>query len=308
MTAGKNPDVLWLNGELVPWDEATIHMTFIGTGAVAVFEGTRGYWNQEQEQLYVFRLDRHLERLGESMKIMGMTTELTTEQMKRGEVEVLRAVGVREDSYIRPLAFFTEGREVGTGGGGDATVLIHTHPVDSILGTDTAMKVCVSSWTRISDNVMPARIKCLANYHNGGLAAAEAARNGYDWAILLTPQGKVSEAPGACLMMVRKGMVITPPITAGILESVTRQTLLEVIPEELGVAVCERDVDRTELYIADEVFLCGTGREVTPVTHVDKYPVGQGTIGPLTSKIAALFETIVRGTTEEHPQWRTPVW
>jgi branched-chain amino acid aminotransferase len=166
----------------------------------------------------------------------------------------------------------------------------------------------VSSWTRISDNVLSPRVKCLSNYQNSRLAAVEAKQNGYDQPILLNPQGKVTEGGASCLFIVRNGVAITPSASSGILESVTRATILRLCAETLGIPTEEREVDRTELYIAEEVFFCGTGAEVTPVGSVDGYTVGDGGVGPLTAKIESLFHDIVRGRHPVHTQWSIPVY
>jgi branched-chain amino acid aminotransferase len=171
-----------------------------------------------------------------------------------------------------------------------------------------ALNVCVSSWTRISDNVMPPRLKCFSNYHNGRLAAMDAVVAGYDWPIMLDDRGKVTEGPGACLLLVRSGKVIAPPVTSAILESVTRQTIFTLLDEVVGIPFEQREVDRTELYVAEEIFFVGTGWEIMPVASVDRLPVGSGRTGPITLKIADAYRGAVTGAEEGHPEWRTPVW
>jgi branched-chain amino acid aminotransferase len=165
----------------------------------------------------------------------------------------------------------------------------------------------VSSWRRISDDIMPPRVKNISNYRNGQLAAMEAQLDGYDQAILLNVQGKVAEAPGACLMLVRDGKLVTPDITQSILESITRDTLLRLARDELGLVIEERPVDRTELYVADEVFLCGTAAEITPIGEIDRYPIGDGHPGPVTRALERLYHDIVRGIDPRRAEWRTPV-
>jgi branched-chain amino acid aminotransferase len=293
----------------MPWEDATIHVTDLGWSTVgAVFEGIRAYWNEEQQELYVFRLREHMERLIESMKLVRLPLDYTVDELIDASLKLLRDNDTREDTYLRPLAYSagTSGKRLS-----DTSVelgmLINTNPMSSQLTSGATIDVKVSSWTRISDTVMPPRIKNISNYRNGQLATMEAKQDGYDNALLLSPQGKVSEAPGACVMMVRKGQLVTPPVTDGILESITRDAVLTMARESLGVTVVERSIDRTELYLADEVFLCGTAFEVTPVASVDRYQVGTGEIGELTGNLQRLYDDVLRGREDRYESWRTPV-
>lgn len=307
--AGNNPAYLWWNGEQVRWEDATIHVTGLAWSTVgAVFEGIRAYWNEDQEELYVFRLQEHLDRLMDSMRLVRLPSSYGTDDLREATLELLRDNGSREDTYIRPLAYSAEtsGKRL-SDTAATAALLINTNPMPSKLSSGDSIKVKVSSWTRISDNVMPPRIKNISNYRNGQLASMEAKADGYDGAILLSPQGKVSEAPGACVMIVRHGKLITPPVTDGILESITRDAVMIMARESLGIDVVERSLDRTELYLADEVFLCGTAFEVTPVVEVDRYQVGTGEIGGITGRLQALFEDVLRGKEDTYGSWRTPV-
>ncbi len=222
----------------------------------------------------------------------------------------MRANGERQDVYIRPLAFINEPGPIISAPRVYAipTIAIYTAHLPSKLKEEKLLSCCVSSWTRISDNVMPPRVKAAANYRNGRLSNIEAKLNGYDNPIILDYRGKVSESAGACLMIVRDGILITPPVTASILESVTRGVLIRLAREVLKLEVQEREMDRTELYIADEAFLCGTGAEVSPIGSVDKQVVNDGQIGPITRRIRALYHDIVRGIDARYPEWRTPVW
>ena len=306
----QHPAYLWWNGERRPWGEATVHVTELGWSTVnAVFEGIRGYWDERAEELYVFRLAEHLARFANSMKLVRYRAEYTSEQLTEAIVELLRANETREDTYIRPLAYTadTSNRrfsQVAT----EAAVLINTHPMGSHLLTGVAHTAKVSSWRRISEDVMPPRIKNLSNYRNSQLAAWEARLDGYDTALLLNAQGTVAEGPGACVMMVANGMLVTPSVTCSILESITRDALIVLAREVLGIPVVERQVDRTELYVADEIFTCGTAAEITPVISVDKYTVGDGGIGPVTRDLERAFLDVLRGTEERFAAWRTPVW
>jgi branched-chain amino acid aminotransferase len=188
-----------------------------------------------------------------------------------------------------------------------AELLINTHPMASHLQTGLTYNARVSSWTRISDNVMPPRVKNLSNYRNGQLALMEAKHDGYDTAFLLDHLGHVAEAPGACVMIVRDGKLITPDLGSSILESITRDALIVLARESLGLEVIERSVDRTELYLADEVFTCGTAAEITPVVSVDKYEIGNGAPGPITRRLEQVFSDVLYGRESRYAAWRTPV-
>jgi branched-chain amino acid aminotransferase len=304
-----NPTYLWWNGELVEWDRATVHVTAIGWSSVAaVFEGIRAYWNADQEELHVFRLPEHMKRLGESMKMMRHESQWSIEELTEAILKLCRANEIREDTYIRPLVYRGEGGGRGFSSfGGSTDVLINTRPNPSHLLSGRHSSACVSSWTRISDNVMPPRIKNVSNYRNGQLAGMEASLNGYDVALILNQQGKVAEGGGSCVMLVRNGKLITPDVTQSILESITRDALIQLARDEMGLEVVERTVDRTELYIADEIFMCGTAFEITPVSSVDKYTVGNGEIGPITRRLEELLNDSFRGISGIRSEWRTPV-
>jgi len=305
-----SPEYLWHSGALVEWEKATVHISKLAWSAIsAVFEGIRAYWNPDHQELYIFQLDAHLKRLFQSMKIMRMTSPYTMEELGQAIIALLKANEYRCDTYIQPLAYF---------GGGTpgymavleepGEVLMTTRAAPSNLGTGKVAHCNVSSWTRISDNVMPPRVKAIANYQNSRYVSTESRINGYDFGIVLNLDGKVSEASYACLYIVRDGVAITPPVTAGILESITREVVKGLLKEELGVPVVEREVDRTELYIADEAFICGTAVEVQPIVSVDRYQVGNGDSGPVVSRLEELFHNMVRGVDPRHPEWRTPVY
>ncbi|MBX6372670.1 MAG: branched-chain-amino-acid transaminase [Acetobacteraceae bacterium] len=299
------PRIIVQNGRSIPFDEARIHPLSVGTAyGIGVFEGLRAYYNAATGRLSVFRLEEHLTRLEQGMKIMRFDDPPSREVLREGVLRVVRENEPDDDAYIR-LQVHIEA----------LGMMATTGPVGWVAGAmprerspkfRTGLSVGVSSWTRIADDAMPPRVKATANYHAARLATLQAKADGYDTAILLTQQGKVSEAPSACLFIVRNGRLITPARSSDILESVTRDTVL-VLADELGIPVREETVDRTELYVADEMFLCGTGQELVPVTQVDRLPVGNGQPGPLTMRLQAAYEAVVRGTTDAHPEWRTPV-
>lgn len=304
-----HPTYLWLNGERRPWHEATVHVTELGWSTVgAVFEGIRAYTNHTGDEVYIFRLQEHLDRLESSMKLVRLRLDFSLDDLTAAIIDLMQANGSVEDTYIRPLAYTadTSGKRFAQLGQ-DAALLINTAPMPSHLKSGTTMTAKVSSWRRISEDVMPPRIKNLSNYRNGQLGSMEARLDGYDTAIFLNAHGTVAEGPGACLMMVKDGVLITPDVTSSILESITRDALMVLARDVLGIPVVERQVDRTELYLADEVFTCGTAAEISPIVSVDKYQVGSGEIGPVTRELERVFDDVLRGSEGRYAHWRTPV-
>ena len=309
-TERETPEFLWHEGALVKWEDALVHISMMGwTSISSVFEGIRGYWNPQEEQLYIFHLDAHLKRLFQSMKIMRMECLYSKEQLREAIITLLRGNQYRSDAYVQPLAYFVGGipgyQAVWEDPG---EVVITTRNAPSNLGTGKTAHCNVSSWNRISDNVMPPRAKAISNYQNSRYVSTESKVNGYDYGIILNQQGKVAEASYACVFAIRDGVAITPPFSAGILESITREVVRELLDEDLGIPVVERDLERTELYVADEVFLCGTAVEVQPVVSVDRYRVGTGEPGPVVSRLEELFHRAVRGNYPKYGHWITPVY
>jgi branched-chain amino acid aminotransferase len=242
------------------------------------------------------------------MRLVRLKLEYSLDELTDATIDLLRANNIREDTYIRPLAYAadTSGKRFAQIGH-DAALLINTSPMASHLKSGMTQTARVSSWRRISEDVMPPRVKNISNYRNSQLAGMEARLDSYDTAILLNQQGKVSEGPGACLMLVSGNQVVTPDVGSGILESITRDALIVLLREVLGLEVIERQVDRTELYLADEVFTCGTAAEVTPVVGIDKYTIGDGSIGPVTRALESAFDDVLRGRDARYAHWRTPV-
>ncbi len=307
--AAEHPTYIFWNNELTRWEDATIHVTSIAWSALgAVFEGIRGYWNADTKQLHVFRLAEHLNRLKSSTRLVRLPLPYSTPELTEIIIRLLKENECREDTYIFPLVYGADAEDKRFDPSAlGSELMIRTKSIASHLGTDFQQHARVSTWTRISDTVMPPRVKNISNYRNGQLATHEVRQDGYDVAFMLNPQGKISEAPGACIAFVANGKLITPDVTSGILESITRDAVITLAREELGLEVIERAVDRTELYLADEVFTCGTAAEITPVVSVDKYPVGDGAIGPITRKLEALLEDIMRGRNEKYVGWVTSV-
>jgi branched-chain amino acid aminotransferase len=309
MAEPATPQWAWMNGAFIPFAECRLHVRTQAVAlAASVFEGVRAYWNPEQEQLYTFELDRHVARLRESMKIMRMTKQVPADFAETC-LELLRRNGFREDVHYMPTAYLgiPEGN-VAMGPTSDEGLFITAVARPPGKALDAGKSVCVSSWRRISDASVPPRVKAAGNYQNSRLALHAAWADGYDDAVLLNANGTVAEAAGSCLMMVRDGQVCTPPVTAGILESITRAALIRLFADKLGLTVQEREIDRTELYLAEEVFLCGSGMEVVPVTAVDRIPVGQGRKGQITAAIQDAYFRVARGHDNAYPEWRTPVY
>ena len=299
--------VAYLDGRFTPLADAKIsiatHALQYGTG---VFEGIRAYWNPAHEQLYVFRLREHFERMARSVKIMRITLPADPVSLSETTLELLRKNGFKNDVYVRPLAFKAarsvkvalEGLRDGFG--------MYAFPLGAYLPTG-GLAARTASWRRTSDDAIPARGKITGAYINTALAVDEAHDYEADEAIFLTADGHVSEGGGANLFMVRDGALVTPPVTADILEGITRDSILE-LAAELGIVVEERQIDRTELYVAEEVFFCGTGAQVAPCVKIDGREIGDGQIGPVAKKIGDLYFGIARGDDKRHAEWRTAVY
>jgi branched-chain amino acid aminotransferase len=302
---------IWLDGRIVAPEEAKISvLTESAMRGANVYEGMRGYWSERRSNFFIWHLDTHLRRLSRSMKIMRMTPPYTQGELARAVVDWARANEFREDVHFRLVAYFGRGNgyrsfrpeDISTG------AWIAGGPRDHEDAVRDGIHVCVSSWRRISDDIMPPRVKVGANYQNSRLAAVEAAVNGYDDVILLTADGKVAEGAGANVMLVRDGELITPRATDGILEGITRRVLMHLYKRATGRDAIERAVDRTELYTADEVFFCGSGEEITPIVSIDRIPIGDGKVGKTTRELQTIFFDAARGNDEEFLPHLTPVY
>jgi branched-chain amino acid aminotransferase len=305
VTERRHPTYLLMNGQLVAYDDARVHVlsTAFKYGAV-VFEGLRAYWNEQRGELYGFRLREHFQRLVESLRICRMGSPLDVDGYIAELVRLMRANGLREDLHIRVSAY-VDADDGGLASNEPVAVSMAALPMSRYFAKD-GLDVQVSSWTRISDASMPPRVKAAPNYQNSRLALLQARADGYDDAILLSSEGKVTEGPGYTLFMLR-GRLVTPPVTAGILESITRDSIMALAPER-GLAVQEREIDRTELYVADELFFCGSAAEVTPIVSVDRIAVGNGTVGPRTRQLRSAYLAAARGETADTRGWLTPVF
>lgn len=274
------------------------------------FGGIRAYWNESDEELYVFRLADHIKRLYESGLILGFPPPVSEKEAADAVLEVLRQNDVRSDHYVRPLLYVDSDELSPTLTDVPISLSIYCLPLGKYFGNES-LHACVSSWRRVADNAIPARAKPTAAYLNSALARAEAKLNGFDEAIFLRDDGTVSEGSAAHLFIVRRGELISPPSTADNLEGITRRSLMELARSEpLSWKVTERTISRTELYAADEVFLCGTAAELTPVTRIDHRPVNDGRIGEWSRALGARFSEVAAGKDKDaaYGSWRTPVW
>jgi branched-chain amino acid aminotransferase len=309
-TADRTAD-LWafFRGEMVPLRDARVSvMTHAFNYGTAVFEGIRAYWNPEQGQLWALDLVPHYERLKASGRFLLMEVPYTAEQLAAKTIEVLRRDALREDVYVRPL-IYKSNETIGVRLHNlDADVVIFGVPFGQYIDTEGGIRAQVSTWRRTDDNSIPARGKITGAYVNGALAKSEAQLNGFDEAIVLTQDGHVSEGSAENLFVVKGGALITPPVTDNILEGITRGRLIQVARERFERVVEERTIDRTELYNADEVFLCGTGAQISPVVEIDRRQVGSGRPGPITRQLSELYFQAVRGGIDAYRDWLTPVY
>jgi branched-chain amino acid aminotransferase len=299
----------FFDGKIVPVDEAKVsvrtHSFNYGTGC---FEGIRGYWNPEEEQMLVFRLREHYERFLRSCNLLMIDLPHDADQLCEITLELLRQEGFQSDAYIRPLAYKSdEIIGVKLHGLTDALTIFAT-PFGRYVEAEEGARVHVSSWRRIDDNALPARGKIVGAYVNSAFSKTEALLNGFDEAIVLSQDGHVSEGSAENLFIVRNGQVITPPATDNILEGITRDTVMELVREELGLEVVERKIDRTELYSAEEFFMTGTGVQIAAIVEVDHRPIGDGTTGPIVQQVRDLYFDVVRGRMAKYRHWCTPVY
>ncbi len=303
------PKYAYFKGEIVPYSQAKVGVLTHGFNyGTAVFAGLRAYWNEEQEQLYLFRPIDHFQRLLNSAKVMYMEFEHDAESLTQITLELLRKEEYRRDIYIRPLAY-KEDEIVG--------VKLHylvdeisiaALPFDSYVANDTNAHVTFSSWRRLDDNMIPARGKVSGAYANSALIKTDAVKSGFDEALVLTQDGHVSEGSAMNIFMVRNGALITPTITENILEGITRRTAMELGREELGIQIIERPIDRTEIYMSEELFMTGTAAQIVAITRVDHRVIGTGEMGPIATELRELYQQVVRGKLAKYKHWNTPVY
>jgi len=302
----KGVDFIWFDGQYLKWEEAKVpifvHALHYGT---AVFEGIRAY--PSDDNLYIFRLKEHMDRLCKSANVYSFTTKFSADELCKAAVDLIRKNGIRESCYLRPLTFVgMHGIDLNVTKNSPTHTTIIIFPFAKYFKGD-GISACISSWRRIDDESIPPMAKASGNYLNSVLATQECRRNGYDESILLDRNGYVSEASGENIFVVRNGKLHTPQLSDSILEGITRNTAI-TIAGELGYDVVERPISRTELYLADEIFLTGTAAEIIAITKIDGNIIGNGREGIMTKSIRENYERIVIGKSEKFMGWLTPTW
>lgn len=299
----------YFQGKIVPYSEAKIgvltHALNYGT---AVFAGIRGYWNEEEGQIFIFRPIDHYRRFLNSARLMCMNLDHNPESLTQITVDLLRADKPHSDVYIRPLAYKS-----------DEIIGVKLHdlhdeisivaiPFDRYVKNDTNAHVTISSWRRVDDNAIPARGKISGAYANSALIKTDANRSGFDEALVLTQEGHLSEGSAMNIFMVKDGIIITPPVTENILEGITRKSVIELAKQELDLVVVERPIDRSEVYLCDEFFMTGTAAQITSVTRVDHREIGNARMGAVTTQLRDLLRDVMRGRVSKYRHWNIPVY
>jgi branched-chain amino acid aminotransferase len=300
---------VFFEGEFARYNDVRLglmtHALHYGT---AVFEGIRAYWNEKRDQLYLLEAAAHYDRMRRSANVMRMTLPFSTEELVNFTLELMRRNEFKSDVYVRPL-LYTSSEEIGVRLHNlERAFFIYATPFGKYVEIDGGIRCMVSSWRRVPDQALPARAKITGSYAQAALAKSEAVESGFDEAIVLSVDGHVSEGSAENLFMLKDGAFITPPVTDDILEGVTRQLLIKVIKDELNVPVLERSIDRTELYTCEELLLCGTGAQISPVIEVDRRPVGTGKVGEFTQELQNIYFSAVRGETPKYKDWTIPVY
>jgi len=302
------PKFAYFEGRIVPYSEARVPvMTQALNYGSACFGGLRGYWNNAEQQLFIFRPLDHFKRFLNSARILFMNLGLDEAQLTQIAINLLRTEGYHEDVYIRPLAYKAD-ESIGVRLHNQPDALtIFSIPFGPYMKEDGA-HITISSWRRVDDNAIPPRGKISGAYANSALIKTDAYHSGYDDALVLTQDGHISEASAANVFMARDGVVYTPPIYDNVLEGITRRTVMELIREEVKLPVVERSIDRSEIYLADEVWLCGTGVQIVTVTQIDHRPIGSGAMGPVVEQLRQVYFSVVRGQNMKYRAWCQPVF
>ncbi len=295
--------------QFVPLAEAKIgimtHAFNYGTG---VFEGIRGNWNDKEEQLYLFRVKEHYDRLRKSCRIKRIDFPYSNEDLQSITTRLVEMCSYREDVYIRPLAYKSSEVLGVRLHDLEDDFLIFVTPFGPYLDIEKGARCCTSSWRRVEDTSIPARAKITGIYANSALAKTEAQLNGFDEAIMLDERGHVSEGSGENIFMVDGERLITPPPSSNILVGITRETVIILARQELGMETVERDIDRSELYVAEECFMTGTAAHVTPVVELDHRPIGSGKMGPVAKRLVQLYFDVITGRNRKYASWCTPCY
>ncbi len=299
----------YFNGAYVPVDEAKVsimtHSFNYGTG---LFEGIRGYYVPDKDNIYIFRLKEHIDRFVRNFRILCMEIPESFEDLENVCIELVRKSGFKEGVYIRPICYKDEISLGPAVKGVSSSFCCYIIKLGDYVDIQSGLDVAVTSWRRLSDNAIPSRVKAIGGYINSSLAATEAKQAGFHEAIFLREDGTVSEGSAMNIFMVLDGKLYTPPPTADILVGITRNTVMQLAREELGLEVVERPIARTELYVCDELFFCGTGAQVAPVRSVDWRVLGDGTPGDITMKLQDIYFKTVQGQLEQYADWCTPVY
>ena len=299
---------IWLKGEILNVNDAKINvLSPTSQFGLNVFEGIPCYWNEDENQLYAFRLDDHYNRLLRSAKLLQLDCKYTKEDFTKALKDVIKANEYDENLSVRQTLFVDGFRSWGSEGPVEMFVAPIPRGRTSAEYNKKGLNCCITSWRRISDETLSPRIKCGANYINSRVGQREALRNGYDTCLFLNEVGKVAEGPGSCFFMIKDNTVITPQLTDSVLESITRDTVIQ-LAKHMGYKVIERSIDRTELYTCDEAFLCGSAMEITPVLSIDRYTIGNGDTGNITKNIHLKYLDAVQGKDKEFKQWVTPIY
>ncbi len=302
-------DYAFFKGEFIPTNQANIsvktHALQYGTGCLG---GIRGYWNDKKSQLYLFRLKDHFTRILNSAKILMMKPKYNVDQLIQITIDLVKKNNWKQGIYIRPFLYKSELSMSPRLHNVQDDITIYTLPLDDYLDTNNGLRCRVSSWQRISDNMIPSRAKASGGYINSALAKSEVLIDGYDEAIFLDINQNVSEGSAENIFIIRDGQLITPPISSSILEGITRKTIMEIALKELNLKTVERDINRTELYIADEIFFCGTGVQVAWIKEIDSRVIGNGSIGSFTKKIRDIYFDVVSGNYQGYDSWLTRVY
>ena len=299
----------FFEGHFVPLEDANINiMTHAFLYGTAVFEGIRAYWSKEDNELYIFRMREHFERMFDSMKIMYLDTPHSIDKLCDIVVELLVRNAPKEDMYIRPGVYKTAKRIGPSLHNNPSELYILTVPFGDYFDGAPGLKVQISNWRRVEDNAIPARAKIVGAYCNTALAKTDAVMAGFDDCIVLSEDGHVSEGSAMNFFMVKNGNLITSSSTENILEGITRETIMEIADKEFGMKTKVRSIDRSELYTADEMFFSGTGAQLTPIIEVDNRKVGTGQVGPISEKIRTTYQAICHGKMPKYKHWLTPVY
>lgn len=299
---------IWFKGEILNVNDAKINVLApTSQFGLNVFEGIPCYWNEEERQLYAFRLQAHYERLLRSAKLIQLDCKYTIEDFTKALVDVVKANEYKENLSVRQTLFVDGFGSWGSEGPVEMFVAPIPRGKTSAEYNKKGLNCCVTSWRRISDETLSPRIKCGANYINSRVGQREALRNGYDTCIFLNEFGKVAEGPGSCFFMVKDGCIITPLLTDSVLESITRDSIIKIAKAN-GYKVVERTIDRTELYTCDEAFLCGSAMEITPVLSIDKYVIGNGDTGAITKDLHITYLKIAQGKDSSFKDWVSSIY